>query len=386
MKKYIVILLFIVLLWPFGVGAIVRFPNPGSERVGESRVSRRGWEKSFEARRAQRVETIRRAQPFLNPVQLSVPSEPVTLPGNDWDVSVPTFLLLGSRSPIVGSARVFPDAEPLNVSEIRVVLVSPVTSVESFLVYDGKSKFLGNAYLDSSIAGGSTYMLPIKISTLIIPHREVFQWYVKARLRSHVAGGTSGESLQIKNFTVKGDGLWSNRSYTKSTTETFTVFQTARSVIKKISRVSPETGVLASGLGQLLGTFEFAGMIGDAGAEIRITDITFQVNQAGGVNVSNVKIKRLGSGTSIDCSVAGGVVTCASIGAGDGSIRSGPATFQIYGDVSVPSGLTRASLQLLLNEPGSSSRAGAIVWTDGISTFNWVQFEQPIAPGTVFSY
>ncbi|MBI3336443.1 hypothetical protein HYZ98_02670 [Candidatus Peregrinibacteria bacterium] len=375
MKKYIVILFIVVFFWPTSVDAWRRFPN--------SQFSRRVLQDRFTERRANRVQSIQRAQPnrIVSPL-LPIPN----VSGTDWDTSVPTFLLLGSTSPIVGAARVFPDAEPLNVSAIHIVLIDAVSSVQSFLVYDGQSRFLGNAYLDPSIAGGFTYVLPIKTSTLILPKREVFQFYVKARLRAFEEGGVSGDQVQIRYLVVKGDGFWSNRTYSQSTSETFTVFEMARSMIKKISRVSPETGVLVSGQGQYLGAFQFEGTPSDPGAEIRVTDLTFQVNQAGGIGVSNMRLKRLGSGTSVNCTVSSSIVTCAAISESEGSIRSGPATFQLYGDVSIPSDVTRASLQILLNEPGTSVGAGGVGWTDGQSTFNWVQFDQPVAGGTVFSY
>lgn len=385
MQKYIAIWLVVLFLLPVEVGAIVRLPNPGVRRGIESRISRRGWEKRFQANRTKRVETIRRGQPQKSSVQ-PVVSKPVSAPGANWDVSTPTFLLLGSVSPIIGAARVFPTAEPLNVSALHVVLMDAVPSVQSFLVYDGQSRFLGNASLDPSIAGGATYVLPIRTSTLILPQREVFQFYVKARIRSYKDGGVSGENVQIRYLIVKGDGFWSNRSYSQSTSETFTIFETARAMINTVSRVSPESGVLVNSAGQLLGAFEFEGIVSDAGATIRITDLTFQVNQAGGISISNAKLKRLGSGTETNCTVGGSILTCAAILEQDGSIRSGPATFQVYGDVSVPSGLTSASLQLVLNAPGTSSSPGALGWTDGQSTFQWVQFEQPVAGGTVFSY
>lgn len=386
MRKYIAIIVLIAFVYPFQAGAWFRFPNPGHQEEGVSRFSRRSWEQRFELRRAKVVNTIRRAQPQVLPAPSGVSSKPVPSPGAEWDVSAPTFLLLGAASPIIGAARVFPDKEPFNVSAIHIVLMDAVPSVQSFLVYDGQSEFLGNAYLDASIAGGFTYVLPIKTSTLILPNREVFQFYVKARLRSHDEGGDSGDSVQIRYLVVKGDGFWSNRSYSQSTSETFGSFETARSMIKHIKRVSPETGVLVSGPGQYLGAFQLEGVTGDPGANIRITDLTFQINQGGGVEVSNVTLKRLGSGTHLDCTSASATVTCSAIPESDGSVRSGPATFQIYGDVLAPSGLARASLQLLLNEPGSSSSAGAIGWTDGHTTFQWVQFEQPVAPGTVLSY
>ena len=374
----------IMCLWPMGARAWFKLPNPGAGRTIESRFSRRYWEKYFQARRVKQVQNIRRAQPVVKIALPPAPSKTVSPSGTDWDVSAPTFLLLGSTSPIVGAARVFSDKEPFNVSAIHIVLMNAVATVQSLLVYDGHSNFLGNAYLDASIDGGFTYVLPIKTSTLILPKREVFQFYVKARTRWYEDGGVSGDQVQIRYLVVKGDGVWSNRSYSQSTSETFTVFETARSMIKNILRTSPETGILVSGQGQYLGAFQFEGTPGDAGAEIRITDLTFQVNQAGGLSVSNMKLKRLGSGVSVVCIVSSSIVTCAAIPESEGSIRIGPATFQLYGDVSIPSDVTRASLQILLNEPGTSASAGAIGWTDGHSTFDWVQFEQPVATGTVF--
>jgi hypothetical protein len=296
------------------------------------------------------------------------------------------FLLLGQLSPIIGAARVFIEQEPLNVTAIKVVVTDAVAGLQSFVLYDSHGKQLGVATLDSSDSGNRTYTLNLKTGDVQISKAQTFKLYARARLAPHNSAGVSGETVQISAFHVLGDGGWSNNAYSKATTETFSTFQTARSTITDIKNSHTTQGVLSSGNGRLLGSFTFTGKTDSGDADLRVTDLTFQITQAGGVTLSNVYMRRDSTGTNIDCTVSSSEVTCSSIDALLGTFRSGPATFLVYGDVTVPANLTNASLSLVLNAPGNTSSAGAVSWSDGTSNFSWVPFNQPVVQGTIWRY
>ncbi|MDD5470132.1 MAG: hypothetical protein PHO92_05040, partial [Candidatus Peribacteraceae bacterium] len=58
----------------------------------------------------------------------------------------------------------------------------------------------------------------------------------------------------------------------------------------------------------------------------------------------------------------------------------------LYADVRIPSGASKASLQLRLNQPGSVAEAGAVRWTDGSQSFHWVAGDTPLVRSTIFEY
>jgi hypothetical protein len=159
----------------------------------------------------------------------------------------------------------------------------------------------------------------------------------------------------------------------------------ARSIFTAIRNAGLTHDALVPGTERKLGSFTFEGDIGDGGADLRLTDLEFQIGTAGGIFLDNLKIGADGSSARASCTLSSGIVTCASIPAAIGSIW-GERTVTLYGDISIPSGTLRASLQVSLTPPGSTSTPGAIAWTDGSSSFTWVPFDEEDLRSTFYSF
>jgi hypothetical protein len=227
----------------------------------------------------------------------------------DADASTrPRFVLLGATSSVLGAASVFSEAEPLDVTDILIVLEDAVDSIAFFKVYDHDARFLGNAHLDTSL-GTKTYRLPLQSQQLVIEKEKSFSFYARAVAKSHDSGGVSGETVQIDKFTVEGDGSWSNRAYSQSTTETYSTFETARAVFTRIANTGPDRNALIAGPGQEIAKFEFQGQRGDSAASLEITDLTFRIEQTGSVSLSSVQLSAEDASDRMSCSVAAGTVT-----------------------------------------------------------------------------
>ncbi|OGJ67378.1 hypothetical protein A3G69_01875 [Candidatus Peribacteria bacterium RIFCSPLOWO2_12_FULL_53_10] len=304
----------------------------------------------------------------------------------DSDVSLGgRIALLGDASPVLGSVKVFNNAEPLRIETVTVTLENAVTSVDHLLIYDHDGGLLGSARLDSSVSGGKTYLLNIKTRKLTIPQRSEYSFYVRAQLKNRDAGGVSAELLQIDSIAVAGVGGWSNRTYAQSLTGTFGMHQTARSMITGIINAGAVNEPLLSGSDREIGRFRFIGVRNDGGADLRLAQLTFTLSHVGGVTLSDVQIVADGSSDRASCTISSSTITC-PLSASFGSLTSSSRILTLLADVTVPSSAPRASLQLSLNEPGTSSSAGSIQWTDGTTTFDWVGFEGPVARGTYYSY
>ncbi|OGJ61091.1 hypothetical protein A3C37_03440 [Candidatus Peribacteria bacterium RIFCSPHIGHO2_02_FULL_53_20] len=304
----------------------------------------------------------------------------------DSDVSLGgRIALLGDASPVLGSVKVFNNAEPLRIETVTVTLENAVTSVDHLLIYDHDGGLLGSARLDSSVSGGKTYLLNIKTRKLTIPQRSEYSFYVRAQLKNRDAGGVSAELLQIDSIAVAGVGGWSNRTYAQSLTGTFGMHQTARSMITGIINAGAVNEPLLSGSDREIGRFRFIGVRNDGGADLRLAQLTFTLSHVGGVTLSDVQIVADGSSDRASCTISSSTITC-PLSASFGSLTSSSRILTLLADVTVPSTAPRASLQLSLNEPGTSSSAGSIQWTDGTTTFDWVGFEGPVARGTYYSY
>jgi len=301
-------------------------------------------------------------------------------PNNDRQVRS-SVLLLGGDSAILAGVKFFSNNEPVMVDEITVTLVSGSNSVSSLLIYTAEGELLGTA---TSVSGSnSIFRARIPAGRFELPRRENRTIYVRARLKDADNGGVSGENIQVASVQLDGQGVWSNEEYSTTSSDSFLISETAIGGITKIENVGPADGVITSANGQLLGQFKFTGGSSDDAHEVRVTGLTFTIEQTGGVTLSNAFVRTDAGGEQSNCTVSSSTVTCSSIPASIGEV-DGTKTIRVYGDVSVPSNATNPSLRLVLSEPGTTSTAGAVTWTDGETTFTWVSFNQPVVQGTKF--
>ncbi|UPA22349.1 S-layer homology domain-containing protein [Candidatus Peribacteria bacterium] len=291
------------------------------------------------------------------------------------------IVLLGQTTPALASAKFFSNNEPLNVQSLDISLASPSTSVDSFLVYDNDGRFLGTATKQGT---SSVYRVSFPTDMLRLERRVDHSVYLRARLKARDSGGVSGEALQIATIQITGTGEWSNDTYNSSSSDSFPAFAVARAVITSVTNAGPATNLITNGNDQLLATFAFNTTATDSQGSVQLQQIRMQVQATGGTTVSNVELRQEGSDTTVPCTIAGNVVTCNSIPTNFGTI-TGTENFRVYGDVTVPGTANNPSLSLTINEPGTSTVAGDITWTDGTSSFTWIgNSSAPVVRGTQF--
>ena len=288
------------------------------------------------------------------------------------------LLQLNTISPVLAAANIFSNSEPLEVKEIVVNLVSDVNSIDSFLVYDQDAAYLGRA----TRTGDAEYKLFTSVGVISVPHREEFSFYVRSQLKPYNGGGVSGEDVRISSLGITADGGWSNREYNQSTTDIFNQSQTARSIVTSIENAGDAEGVLVSGIDQQIASFRFTGEKGDGSADLRVTELTFQIEQVGGVTLSNPKLGSAESSDRINCSIVSSTIVCSAISGSLGSFEDAPRVLRVFSDVDVPAEAQNPGLRLTLNQAGTVSSAGSVSWTDGVTVFTWVPGGNPVARGT----
>ncbi|OGJ57707.1 hypothetical protein A3H22_03320 [Candidatus Peribacteria bacterium RIFCSPLOWO2_12_FULL_55_15] len=314
------------------------------------------------------------------PTLSTIPAPPSTDPLPATDVRA-AILLLGTTMPILGSIRIFPHEEPLDVRRISVdFLVAPL-SVDSLLVYDGDRRFLGRAMFDASVSGNRRFTLRFANGTFVIPQREERSVYVRALLKERDAGGVSGEELRVYEFRIEGDGVWSNAEYVKPLTETFPTFQTARARFTSIANADALTGPISLGPSQRIASFRFTGERSDGSTELRVTSLTFQVSASSDITLSNAVVRGRDAVEDYGCTVGSTTITCSDIPASHGVIGDSSRVIELYADVMSTGTVSSPILQITLNNPGTVDTVGHITWTDGTTTFTWVPFEQPVVRG-----
>jgi len=295
------------------------------------------------------------------------------------------FLLLGRTSSILGSVKIFHDDEPFTVTNVSVDLTQEVGSIEALLLYDEDRQYLGRANLNTSTGTNRRYSLPMSHGTLNIPKRIEKSMYVRAMIKAKDNGGMGGQHVQIDTFIIEGDGMWTNETVTKSSSETFLSFQTARARITAIENAGDSESVFPLGPGQLLGEFRFKGEESDTLAEAAISDVEFSVSMTNDSTLTNVYLQGENTNHTHDCLLSLTTLLCSSIPSIHGTLDSGgERRIRIYGDVSTDGSISTPALQLSINSPGTITSTGSITWTDGISNFGWVQMDAPVVRGTVW--
>lgn len=290
------------------------------------------------------------------------------------------FIVLGETSPILAAVKFFSNGEPVEVSQVSVNLGADAESVSSILIYNSDGQLLGTANGGGS---ASTFTANIPSERFYLPYRADRAMYVRARTKSDAQGGQSGENIEVTSISLEGTGVWSNDDYTTTSSDDFPASQTAFGVITSVTSTGNATGVLTTGTERLLGQFHFNARAPESSKDVRLLSLAFDIEQAGGITLSNVNVRTEGSSEESDCTVSSGVVTCSSIPASIGTVDT-ERVIRIYGDVNVPGGAGNKSLRLTLNDPGTPSLAGDVTWTDGETTFTWLPFEQPVVRGTLF--
>ena len=316
---------------------------------------------------------------------VSSSSESAILYDTNSDTSVRAdFLLLGQLSPVLAAITVFSEAQPFDITNFIIRLRDPVTSVDSFFVYDDQRRYLGRA----SLVSGSTreYSLLLASGTVTLPKQEESGFYVRALLKPYSGGGISGEVVKVDRVGVEGIGVWNSKDQSQYSMEDFPMFQTARAVISTIENPGKEEDFLIAGNQMRLGSFSISGvsMEHDSAAELAVTQMTFQIDRTTSLTLDNVYLSADGTSNKMPCSHDGSdTITCADIDAEYGSFEDRQRIITLYGDISLAPP-TDAHLRLRLSEGGSATSAGSVRWTDGTTTFIWVPGGSPMASSTLF--
>jgi hypothetical protein len=297
---------------------------------------------------------------------------------NDTDVRS-NILVLGETSPILAGVKFFSNNEPVAVTDITVTFTSDITSISSLAIYNSDSQLLGTASRNSS---GNSFTAHIPSQRFYLPYRADRTLYIRALTKNKDQGGVSGETVDVASVRVEGTGVWSNDDYGTSSSDDFPTNETAFGVIDSVTSTGDATGVATNGTDRLLGQFHFTAHAPESTKNVQLNTLTFEIEKAGNVTLSNVNIRTDGSNDRSNCTVSSSTVTCTSIPANIGIVDP-DRIIRVYGDVTV-SGGSNNSLRLVINNPGTPSDAGDVTWTDGDTTFTWLPLNQPVVRGTLF--
>ena len=118
---------------------------------------------------------------------------------------------------------------------------------------------------------------------------------------------------------------------------------------------------------------------------LRLKNLAFTLSQAN-ITLTNVRLQVADGDASVPCTVTSNQVLCDSLPSNVGTVpRDSALRLRVYGDVALNGTPTLAYVQLSLGEAGYPGSAGAVTWTDGTTTFQWVALESPLGVGPRFN-
>ncbi len=166
----------------------------------------------------------------------------------------------------------------------------------------------------------------------------------------------------------------------------FPASQTVQSLLTSIQNVKPSTGDLAPGKRILVASFQFGGTVLD-GADLSVTQLMLSV-ESSGLNLSNWYIMTTDRPDQMSCGATGTApssVACDGIGSEAGHVGTGIRTLNVYADVALSGSPNPATLRVSLGDPGTLGKSGAITWSDGAGSYNWLDLsETTVRQGTLW--
>jgi hypothetical protein len=297
------------------------------------------------------------------------------------------FLIVGKTSDAIASANVLSSGEPAHITSVKVKFYA-------------EARTLVNLEL-VTITGSHVATLLRRTTADPVDYKQIYevqlnmdQWYaipadttVPLVLRAIVRGtndnGFSDELLEVNSFTITLHGDVSFNTQTVVAVAPFPKQQTAFGSVVSVTRTSPASGPLVAGTGIVVGAYSFSGSAIE-GKSVSLEQLTFTVQRYGTVSTANWSIGQQGSSITSPCTIAeDGTVTCARLTDIFGSISgSAPLILELRADILAPID-PNATLQAVLQDPGSPSSLGSVQWTDGSGHFRWIEGTSPIARGTL---
>lgn len=285
-------------------------------------------------------------------------------------------LYLGTQSLPIADGVVHPD----NAGDVRIVTLrfrSELTSVASVFLVDSSGRQLATLVRGSADNGDNKYrtweaLLPS--GSLHLNGNADTLLGFEVLLKTHDEGGIPNELIEPTTFTVimQEDQSGDTKQLIPTSTH-FPQHQTVQAMITSVQN-GKTGGNISAGKKLNLASFQFAGVL-QPDADLGVTSLQMTVDTTG-ITASNWYVMTTDRPDQFPCSVNGNIVSC-DIGNNAGDIGSGVRTFNVYADIAVQSGAPASTVRVSLGDPGGIGRPGAVAWTDGVGTYNWLDF-----PGT----
>lgn len=300
-------------------------------------------------------------------------------PVSRWTHPTPSrFLLVGSRTRPIASG-VFQFSAPMDIRTVTVEMKRKITTIESLHLVDNRGRTLATLKLDNTDLQDKRWRADLPAGEATVGPGSV-PLGIEATIKTALQGGFPEDFIEVKTMSmIVGDPASIGTSQALPVEWSHPAHQTANALLERVENAGPREGTMTLGTNQRIGEFRFTGQ--STGATLHIENLLFTARIPGGVTVQNWRVANAGGGAYISCSFGSEGVHC-PITEAAGMMSGGALTLAVFGDVTMVPGTQGATLQILLNDPGSLSTFGAVQWSDGTGHYRWMEGEAPLAVGT----
>jgi hypothetical protein len=297
-------------------------------------------------------------------------------------------LLLGETTRVLADARFLHNlGGDGHIRAVKVKLESKVDSFASLWLVDDKGETVGELKLLTTDSTDKTWRGEFSFSgSSVIPQSTSRSYGVIAMMKGRTTGGKVGELVRVSEMTLEIQGTETEPvQYAPHNDPHFPFHQVAQARLEKVSDASPPAGLLTPGENRLLASFAFAGeALPDTELTIRSLAIRMMTQN---VALSKLEVGSRDTTFRSPCSIEAydtTLISCDSLPTELGALGSDPLMLQIFGTVTSQNSGTH-SVQLSLEKSGKIGEAGSVGWSDGVTTFTWVDQSSPLATGPVWT-
>jgi hypothetical protein len=286
-----------------------------------------------------------------------------------------SFLLTGERSPLVLGGTVTSDTETSVLRMVRIVLRRKVTSLDKAYLVDANGTVIAEMKLvTNNVEADRMWEAAVPESTYAFVANTPTKVGVMFDLFAKGSGGGSNQLVEIESFQIQTEGITSgNTKYLLPDSQVYPVHQTAFGRMIGAVSASPASGSVQAGAQRMIASLRLTsdtatgGVVSVQGLELTAT--------LADVSLSNVRIGDATLGRLADCGIQRleqMVITCDAMPEGFGTVSPAGLTVNVYADLSL-TGANNGSLNLTFNDRGRIGDSGSLTWTDGASSFTWLE-------------
>ena len=263
-------------------------------------------------------------------------------------------------------------------------LKKKITSFGALYLVDALGKELATLKLDPTDTSDKKWDADIAAEADVrIPKNAATTFAITAKLRPWGQGGVSGEMIEVEKLTLIVQNVSEGMSSELlPDTKNFPRIQTAQTLLDDIRNAGATAGTLSAGTKKTVATFSLAGTLLPQTSILDILQLQFLVT-ASGVDFANPSLAITGADNASACGLTGNVISCSAPDAMRDVSRG--LTLELRGDVTRHLGDVPHTLQITMDNPGTIDIPGAAQWSDGSTTFTWIESPQPIAEGTYWT-